>query len=152
MALVHKELYQNDTIADADFTEYLNNLLVALVQSYGANKKVGYSIESQDIRLNLDCAIPLALVFNELVSNSLKYAFPGDRKGDIFISISKMENVLSISIGDNGVGLPKNVDVRNSEGLGLQLVGMLLDKLKAKWGLEPVDTGTRYKIELPIPK
>ncbi|MEI7012999.1 PAS domain S-box protein [Leptospira licerasiae] len=152
MALVHKELYQNDTIADADFTEYLNNLLVALVQSYGANKKVGYSIESQDIRLNLDCAIPLALVFNELVSNSLKYAFPGDRKGDIFISISKMENGLSISIGDNGVGLPKTVDVRNSEGLGLQLVGMLLDKLKAKWGLEPVDTGTRYKIELPIPK
>ncbi|PJZ26471.1 histidine kinase [Leptospira hartskeerlii] len=152
MALVHKELYQNDTIADADFTEYLNNLLVALVQSYGANKKVGYSIESQDIRLNLDFAIPLALVFNELVSNSLKYAFPGDRKGEIFISISKKDNGLSISIGDNGVGLPKNVNVRNSEGLGLQLVGMLLDKLKAKWGLETVDIGTRYKIELPIPK
>ncbi|MGJ4788382.1 PAS domain S-box protein [Leptospira koniambonensis] len=152
MALVHKELYQNDTIADADFTEYLNNLLVALVQSFGANKRVGYSIESQDIRLNLDFAIPLALVFNELVSNSLKYAFPGDQKGEISVSISKTDNGLSISIGDNGVGLPKKVDVRKSEGLGLQLVGMLLDKLKAKWGLETVDIGTRYKIELPIPK
>ncbi|GBF37361.1 PAS domain S-box protein [Leptospira johnsonii] len=152
MALVHKELYQNDTIADADFTEYLNNLLVALVQSFGANKRVGYSIESEDVRLNLDFAIPLALVFNELVSNSLKYAFPGDKKGNIFVSIVKKEDGLSISIGDNGVGLPKTVDVRNSEGLGLQLVGMLLDKLKAKWGLEKVDIGTRYKIELPIPK
>ncbi|TGL58328.1 PAS domain-containing sensor histidine kinase [Leptospira sarikeiensis] len=152
MALVHKELYQNDTIADADFTEYLNNLLVALVQSFGANKRIGYSIESQDIRLNLDFAIPLALVFNELVSNSLKYAFPGDNKGEIFIVLSKIENILSISIGDNGIGLPSKVDVRNSEGLGLQLVGMLLDKLKAKWGLESVGSGTRYKIELPLSK
>ncbi|TGJ99396.1 PAS domain S-box protein [Leptospira semungkisensis] len=152
MALVHKELYQNDTIADADFTEYLNNLLVALVQSFGANRKVEYSIESQDIRLNLDFAIPLALVFNELVSNSLKYAFPGEKRGQIYIGLNKSPEGISILVGDNGIGLPKNFNVRNSDGLGLQLVGMLLDKLKAKWELVPVEIGTRYQIQVPISK
>ncbi len=150
MALVHKELYQNDTIADADFPEYLNNLLVALVQSFGANRKVQYAIESAEIKLNLDYAIPLALVFNELVSNSLKYAFPGDRFGRIQIDLSRTDQHISIFIGDDGVGLPEKFDVRNSDGLGLQLVGMLLDKLKAKWELVPVEIGTRYKIEVPI--
>lgn len=152
MAMVHKELYQNDTIADADFKEYLNNLMVALVQSFGANRKVEYTIDSEEIRLNLDSAIPLALVFNELVSNSLKYAFPGNQVGKIFIELSRSETGFSIVLGDDGVGLPERFDVRNSDGLGLQLVGMLLSKLKAKWELLPVEKGTRYRIQIPLPK
>lgn len=152
MALVHKELYQNDTIADADFKEYLNNLMVALVQSFGANRKVQYVIDSDEIKLNLDTAIPLALVFNELVSNSLKYAFPKEGNGNIRIELSKTEKGISIRLADDGIGLPEKFDVRKSDGLGLQLVGMLLNKLKAKWEAARLEPGTRYTIEIPLRK
>lgn len=149
MALIHKELYQNESIADADFQEYLNNLLVALVQSFGASRKVKYAVESDELKLNLDFAIPLALVLNELVSNSLKYAFPGERTGNINIGIARTARTLIIEVKDDGIGLPTGFNIKESESLGLQLVGMLLGKLKADWNLVPSDTGVHYRIELP---
>ncbi|EPG75471.1 PAS domain S-box protein [Leptospira fainei serovar Hurstbridge str. BUT 6] len=146
MALIHKELYQNESIADADFQEYLNNLLVALVQSFGASRKVNYTVESDELKLNLDFAIPLALVLNELVSNSLKYAFPGERTGNINIGITRNERTLIIEVRDDGIGLPTGFNIKESESLGLQLVGMLLGKLKADWNLVPSETGVHYRI------
>ncbi|TGK19252.1 PAS domain S-box protein [Leptospira fluminis] len=148
MALIHKELYQNESISDADFREYLNNLLIALVQSYGANRKVKYLVESEELKLNLDYAIPLALVLNELVSNSLKYAFPGDRIGNIRIAIFRADERLILEMSDDGIGLPPGFDIRKSESLGLQLVGMLLGKLKADWELLPSESGAHYRIQL----
>ncbi|TGK13975.1 PAS domain S-box protein [Leptospira fletcheri] len=148
MALIHKELYQNESISDADFREYLNNLLIALVQSYGASRKVKYLVQSEELKLNLDYAIPLALVLNELVSNSLKYAFPGDRTGNIRIAIYRADERLILEMSDDGIGLPPGFDIRQSESLGLQLVGMLLGKLKADWELLPSESGAHYRILL----
>ncbi|PJZ70542.1 histidine kinase [Leptospira perolatii] len=152
MALVHKELYQNDSISDADFREYLNNLLVALIQSFGASRKVSYRIYSDEIKLHLDHAIPLALVLNELVSNSLKYAFPGEKTGKIEIQIERLDGKLVLNVSDDGVGFPKGFDIFHSESLGLQLVGMLLGKLKANWRLEPSKSGVSIQIEVPLPR
>jgi PAS domain S-box-containing protein len=145
MALVHEKLYQSEGLAEIDFTKYIKNLVRELFRSYGVNKTIiDLNIDAEKIFLDIDTAIPCGLIINELVSNSLKYAFDG-RKGEIYINLYSFEDKISLIMGDNGKGLPDNFDLENAETLGLRLVKTLVDQLNGTLELI-INEGVEFKI------
>jgi|GEM_PF-1914137 len=129
MALVHEKLYQSSDLRDIDFKEYINDLAANLFESYRKSENIKININVKDIFLDIDLAIPTGLIINELITNSLKYAFPGSMKGEINISFrSTDENSFELVIGDNGIGFPKDLDFRKTKSLGLHLVTILAEK------------------------
>jgi two-component sensor histidine kinase len=153
MALVHEKFYQTDEIGAIDFNEYAEKVCYYLRQSYlGAESNININIQSDKVMLDMDTAMPCGLLITEIVSNSLKYAFPDNRAGDIFIRIKNTEEKkVQIDISDNGVGMPEEVNVENSESLGLQLINALTNQLDGTLDLRR-DHGTHYSITFAYPK
>lgn len=147
MTLVHEQLYQSKDLARIDFAEYVENLVGGLFRSYGVHPNViKLEIHVDDVSLGIDTVIPCGLILNELVSNSLKHAFPDGREGKICIELcSDDEGECSLTVSDNGVGLPKDLDFRNTESLGLQLVNTLVGQLDGSIELDS-DGGTAFEI------
>jgi two-component sensor histidine kinase len=129
MSLVHEKLYQSKDLSTIDFKEYIKDIAKGLFLSYGANKgKIALVMDINNISIDINTAIPCGLIINELVTNSLKHAFPGGKEGEIKISIHSMnENTIELVVGDNGTGISGDVDFRTTESLGLQLVTMLAE-------------------------
>jgi PAS domain S-box-containing protein len=134
MALVHENLYRNEDISKIDFQEYVDNLVKNLYRSYGIDsQEVKLDLAVDKILFNLDVGIPCGLIINELVSNSLKYAFCGRKQGKIRIEArQKSSGEIMLRIEDDGVGLPDGLNIRNTRSLGLQLVITLVDQLEGK--------------------
>lgn len=150
MAFIHESLYQADNFSSINFSDYVINLLQNLMQSYSKlNQTVKLNVDLQTVFLNLDLAIPCGLIINEIVSNALKYAFPENKEGDEIIIMMKTEgDNLKLILGDNGVGLPQNIDYKNTESLGLQLVVTLVGQLNGSVELDNTN-GTQYTILFP---
>jgi two-component system, sensor histidine kinase PdtaS len=131
MALIHEKLYQSDDLARVDFSEYMRNLAAYLFRSYEVHAgAVRLNVEAEDVLLGVDTAIPCGLIINELVSNSLKHAFPGGGGGSINIRLRPAgAERLTLTVADDGVGLPEGFDVRATPSLGLQLVNTLARQL-----------------------
>lgn len=131
MALVHEKLYQSGDLSHVDFGGYLRSLADLLLRSYEtAPGRIGLELAVGEVHLDIDVALPLGLVVNELVTNALKYAFPDGRAGAIRISletISEERGVLVVA--DDGIGLPETFDVESAATLGVQLVGALAQQL-----------------------
>jgi PAS domain S-box-containing protein len=129
MSLVHEKLYQSKDLTQIDFNEYISDLIKGLFQSYGANKgNIVLKIDVKTILLGIDHAIPCGLIINELVTNSLKYAFPDNRKGEIKVVLrSTGENMIELTVGDNGIGISEDMDYKQTKTLGLHLVTMLAE-------------------------
>jgi PAS domain S-box len=147
MALIHEKLYQSKDITRIDFAEYIRNLAGNLIRSYGPNPAtVKMIIDTDEISLGIDTAIPCGLIINELVTNSLKYAFPDDRSGEIRVSM-KHENMgqYRLVVSDNGTGLPGPFDLRETSTLGLQLVATLVDQINGTIEVNNKD-GTEFII------
>jgi two-component sensor histidine kinase len=127
MAIVHTKLYNTKDYDHIDFNEYVRSLAENFATSYGFRmKNIKINIDILNILLNIDTAIPCGLVINELVSNSVKYAFPDNRSGEIFISLSKKDNrKFILTVRDTGIGAPQNKDIGKSDTLGIQLVTLL---------------------------
>jgi PAS domain S-box-containing protein len=153
MSLIHEELYKSGDKETLDFTEYLKKLTDKLVQSYRVgNSKIHLLSEIEpEVRLHMDLAIPLGTVINELVSNSLKHAFPGEREGEIRITLSDIEsarigsNCFLLTISDNGAGFPDTVDFKNPSSLGLQLVNTLVNQIEGRVVMQR-NNGTEFRI------
>ncbi len=147
MAFVHESLYQTKDFSNISFREYVENISRNLVHSYGATDSPPIlNMDLDDIQLNLDTAIPCGLIINEILTNSLKYAFVPGKKGKIDIVIKEKSGNISISIGDNGKGLSDDIDFRNTESLGLQLVVSLVEQINGKIKLD-TKKGTKFTIE-----
>jgi PAS domain S-box-containing protein len=133
MALIHEKLYQSSDLVCIDFWEYIESLVGHLLSSYIDNpQRIVMKVDIGDIQMGIDRAIPYGLIINELVSNAIKHAFPNGRSGEIAISLRADDRgVLTLTVADNGVGLPPGLDFRNTETLGLQLVNLLTKQL---WG------------------
>jgi len=129
MALIHERLYQSGDFARVDFAEYTRGLTSHLFGSYGiAPDFIKSFVDIKDVFLDINTAIPCGLVINELVSNSLKHAFKNGQQGEVRIGMSALNgNEIDLVISDNGVGLPEDVDFRNTESLGLRLVSILAE-------------------------
>jgi PAS domain S-box-containing protein len=148
MSLIHEKLYRSENLADININEYINDLATYILQFYETVAfNVTLNIKAEDIWLGIDTAIPCGLIINELMSNSLKHAFPEGRKGEIGIMFEKAgEDELVIIVSDDGSGLPEDVDFRNTKSLGLQLVTTLAEnQLQGKIELDR-SKGTKFRI------
>jgi len=147
MALVHEKLYQSKDLAKINFEKYIRNLTNHLFRAYRTNSNaIKLKINVNDVSLSIDTAIPCGLIINELVSNSLKYAFTEGREGEIRIDLhSDGANKFRLIVSDNGAGFPKDLDFRNSPSLGLQLVNSLTNQLDGTIKLDG-SSGTEFKI------
>jgi two-component sensor histidine kinase len=127
MAIIHERLYQSKDFARVDFAEYVQSLTGHLLSSYRIKPDViKLYINFKDAFLDLNTAIPCGLIINELLSNSLKHAFPDDKKGEIKIAMHPTnKKEVELIISDNGVGLPKGMDFIGTKTLGLHLVTIL---------------------------
>jgi PAS domain S-box-containing protein len=130
MSLVHEKLYQSEDISKIDLGNYVRFLGNSLFQFFGRRGTgVTFTTDIQNISLDINTAIPVGLITNELVSNSLKYAFPNGRNGEISIAISRKDDLLTIVYKDTGIGIPQDLDWRNAKSLGLRLVISLVEQL-----------------------
>ena len=147
MAMIHEKLYRSEDLARINFAEYLRSLTADLYRSYRAGSDgIQLKVDVQDVFLGIDTAIPCGLITNELVSNSLKYAFPAGTKGEIHIELLRDHNrEFSLIVSDNGIGFPGNIDFRNTESLGLQLVNTLTGQLGGTIELDR-SSGTAFRI------
>jgi PAS domain S-box-containing protein len=158
MAMIHEELYKSRDMETLDFTAYLQKLAKELFRSYDVGTyKINLDLAAEDnIFLGMDTAIPLGIIINELVSNSLKHAFSDGRRGEVRINFHSKENPeenpqnegnpgLMLVISDNGSGLPENIDINNSDSLGLQLVTTLVEQIEGEIELQR-EQGTEFRI------
>ena len=152
MALIHERLYKSEDLSRIKAQEYIKNLtdyLEATYDSLAGNIKLKTDV--QNILLNLDTAIPCGLIINELVSNSMKYAFPGEEAGTIEVSllVSSTDSI-SLSVKDDGIGIPDDINIENSPSLGLQLVHLLVKQIYGTFKMVR-ENGTRVEIIFPKP-
>lgn len=152
MSLIHEKLYQSETLARINLSEYIRTLVDNLFVSYGVNDKaVSSKIIVDDVGLNIDTIVPCALIINELISNALKHAFPDTgahrgQKGKITIRLCRdRDNKFILEVSDNGIGLPKDFSVENSTSLGLKIVGVLVRQLRGSISMES-KRGTKFVI------
>jgi PAS domain S-box-containing protein len=149
MALVHERLYQSENLARINFEDYVRSLGAFLFRSYNV-QGIRFLYKIDQCTLSVDSAIPCGLIINELVSNSLKYAFKDRTDGEIeigFVIVKKTMAVLSVR--DNGTGFPRDLDFRTTQTLGLQLVNTLTAQINGTIGLVR-DRGTTFSITMPL--
>ncbi|WP_424357176.1 PAS domain S-box protein [Methanocella sp. MCL-LM] len=149
IALVHERMYMSNDLAKIDFDEYLKSLGNQLLVTYRANSgRVRLTIEGTDIHLGVDQAVPCGLIMNELISNSLKHAFPDSRPGTIKIQLASAKHN-RIIIEDDGIGMPKDFSLSNVQSMGMQLVSALVEQMDGTIELDR-SSGTRYTITFPV--
>lgn len=154
MAIVHELLYQSDNLSKVNYKDYLSKLSQFLIRSIkGVDNKVHLDLKIEDVQLNIDTAIPLGLLINEVLTNSLKYGIPKDQEGIIFIELQSMGNdvengytMYQLKIGDNGVGYEDTINYRTTKSLGLKLIHNLTRQLGGTIRKEAAIKGTNYTI------
>lgn len=146
MAIIHEMLCQSKNLSQINFTHYIKNLVSTLFSSYGTGSNISTTINVENIYLNIETAVPCGLIISELVSNSLKYAFP-HKKGRITISLKAHDKKYELIIGDDGIGFPEELDFKNiGSSLGLKLVNSLVNQLDGTIKLDR-NQGTKYTIQ-----
>ena len=149
MALVHEKLYQSRSLGVINAAEYIKSLIADLMNSYSVSPPVDVSVDVDDVSINLDMAIPCGLIINELVTNSLKYAFAGREAGALSLSLHhRDDHTFCLTVRDNGVGLPPDFETRSRTSLGMQLVGVLVHQLGGEMTVAR-DQGARFEIVFP---
>jgi PAS domain S-box-containing protein len=151
IATVHQRLYQSSDLSMVDASGYLRALVVDLRRTFtGHDLALDVSVDVEPVGIGIDLAIPFGLAVNELVTNSIKHAFPGRRRGAIRILGKKTDDgVLSISVADDGIGVPEGIDLRSAQTLGLQLVYMLTKQMKGDVVLHR-EGGTRFELRVRL--
>jgi PAS domain S-box-containing protein len=157
IALVHEKLYRSEDFANIDFTQYIRDLTVYLFDSYNiSSNHIKLTIQVEPVSLDLELAIPCGLIVNELVSNALKYAFPGDREGEVQVifrqSTHQLEDLhqqtFTLIVRDDGIGLPSDFKIKKSQTLGMTLVQGLVQQIQGTFEMSS-QQGTEVKVTFP---
>ncbi|MBD2343764.1 PAS domain S-box protein [Anabaena subtropica] len=150
ISMIHKNLYTSPNIGQLDVVEYINNLATSILISYQVEPgKISLETNLSPINLSVDQAIACGLIINELLSNCLKHAFPRKETGKIKIDLQKVDKNIEMTIKDNGIGLPDNLDWRYTDSLGLSLVyDLATEQLEGTVSIER-QPGTTFKIQFP---
>jgi PAS domain S-box-containing protein len=153
IALIHEKLYKSKDLSSIDFAEYIKTMTQELHMIYIENAQIKIQTELESILLNIQQAIPCGLILNELLTNAFKYAFPDGWKNEAVITISlhhESNDRIVLIVSDNGVGIPDDIDIKEAESLGLQLITILAkDQLEGEIKLERRG-GTRFTVSIPI--
>jgi len=152
IALIHEKLYQTKDFAKIDFNDYAKSLANQLIRTYSAaTGKIKFNTNIEDIHIGFDKAIPCGLIINELISNSLKYAFPKGEEGEIKIVLRAINSEeVELTVRDDGIGISKEMDILKTESLGLQLVHILVeDQLDGSLEVDR-EGGTAFKIRFKV--
>jgi two-component sensor histidine kinase len=149
MSMIHENLHQSDNYSGVDIGKYLKDLVIYLCRTYNINNsQVKLNINIGLTSLPIDSSITCGLIINELISNALKYAFPGDRSGNISLSLVKFPKQNKLVVSDNGIGLPEKMDMEYKDTFGLLLIRTLVDQLNGT--LEVVrKNGAKFIIRFP---
>jgi PAS domain S-box-containing protein len=150
MAMIHEKLYMADELSKIDFQDFIENLLFELFANYGVSSHISKNIYVKEVELDISTAVPCALIINELVTNSIKHAFSHERSGEVRVRFHKSDDNLVLKVSDNGVGLPEDIDFKNTKTLGLQLVNTLVKQLEGKIELDR-SQGTCFIITFKSP-
>ncbi len=145
MAMVHEKLYRAGDLSHIKFKEYTEKLVSDIFSTY--NRRTGdikFILNMDEIELNMETAIPLGLIINELVTNSLKFAFP-ENEGSITIELENNNGQFVLTVADDGIGLPPDFDLNKTHSLGLRLVNSLVIQLDGEISMDS-SQGAEYKI------
>jgi two-component sensor histidine kinase len=150
MALIHENLYKSKDLSKINFREYLSSLITSIYNSYHLHVgQVRLEIQVKDVILDINTSIPLGLIINELVSNSLKHAFPNGRKGTLSVILEESQDKrydFILTVEDNGIGLPKGREFQDSDSLGMLIVSALVKQVHGTLDLDGTG-GTRFTIK-----
>jgi len=152
MSRIHEFFYKSEKITNINIGEYFSIITDELIQTFNlSGRAVKINKELEDVSVNLNQAITCGLLLNEVISNSMKYAFPSDWQGEpkIDISLKKDNDFIEIIIGDNGCGIPDGVDRESSDSLGLTLIYMFPVQLNGSIAADTIN-GTKYTIRFPF--
>jgi len=148
MALIHERLYSSEDLGMVDISGYVKSLTSFLMATVSGNlERISIHQDVDETTLPVDAAVPCGLIINELVTNSMKYAFPNTEHGEIAISFHRLDNrTVRLSVRDNGIGLPEDLDIKNTQSLGMHLIHSLADQLDGKLTFDCIQ-GTQCTIE-----
>jgi two-component sensor histidine kinase len=152
MSLIHEKLYMNGNTEGVRFAEYVKDLTARLCHSFScAEATIGVELDVEDVTLDMDTSVPLGIIINELVTNALKYAHPDGGSGRVRISLRSGDgSMLTLSVRDDGVGFPADVDYRSPSTLGLRIVNTLASQLHGTLALEK-GPGAAFSLSFPRP-
>ena len=151
MSLVHEKLYQSNSLSKIDLPEFIQDLSNELMESYSiSDEDLQLELELENVNLEMSLTIPCGLIINELITNSLKYAYPHNEKGTIKIAMKhESENRILLHVEDDGVGLPEEVDWQHSKGIGLRLIHILSNQLHGDYQFQNSE-GTSFSLVFPL--
>ena len=135
MSMIHKKLYLGENLATIEMKDYFLNLGNYIIYAYGVEKSINLEVDMEPIELDVDMAVPIGLIVNELISNSLKHAFPDQRSGNIYLSLRKTEDVLELDVTDDGIG-QREFHKMDNQGFGTSLIALLTKQLDGKMNLK----------------
>jgi two-component sensor histidine kinase len=145
MGILHQKLYQSEHLAFIEMKNYFQNLCENILDSYNETDRIAVNIDMKEVELDVDTAVPVGLIVNELLTNSLKYAFPDGKKGTIYLGLENIEgNQYQLKIKDNGIGKAPNLKAKGT-GFGTQLVNLLTSQIDGELQ-EKNDNGTMISI------
>ena len=149
MASVHEMLYQSDDFSKIEYQAYLTSLVVGLLNSVkGENTHIKLNLSAKDVHLNINTCIPLGLMITEIITNALKHGNLNEQNGHIYVNLVKGDDSsYMLTIGDNGKGVPDEVNLNTPTTLGLQLIASLVDQLSGSYFYDFTRPGTHYVIE-----
>ncbi len=150
MSLIHQMLYQTQDFAEVDFHRFINRLLPVLMESYSTDPdRVALHVDVRRLQLPIDAAIPCGLVVNELVTNALKHAFPGGRRGMIRVELDGGDGgEVVLSVANDGEPIPEDLDFSRGTTLGMQLVHLLADQIGGRMDVQRANP-TRFTLRFP---
>ncbi len=148
MSMIHQKLYQGESLAKVNLTEYFEDLILELIRLYDNKIKISRNIIIKVDKIGLKSIVPLGLLVNELVSNSLKHAFKNREDGNIELSFLKNNDGIILHYGDNGIWSDKNLN-KKSGGFGLELIDILIEQLEGDSSISKEKKGTSYRITFP---
>lgn len=149
MSLIHQKLYQSDKMATIDMQVYIQELTSYLDDNFNVNNRIKFELDITPIELDLAQAVPLGLILNEAITNAIKYAFPGNKRGSVTISMQRQtDGHIQLNITDNGKGLPPAFDVAGSHSLGMSLIQGLTKQLNGSFEMKS-DQGVTVMVTFP---
>ncbi len=141
MGLIHEKLYQAESLSKINFRVYIDELASTITQTIDAMDRITLDLACEDITLNVNQAVPCALILNELISNAVEHAFPDQQPGTIQIRLKEKDDRIVATVKDNGVGIPEDFQHQEEQSMGYTIVETLISQLEAEYEMN-TDDGT----------